>query len=46
MVAAIGVAVGVHAYPLAAIGAVMALIVLEGYRWLERMTDNDSDGGE
>jgi uncharacterized membrane protein YhiD involved in acid resistance len=46
MVAAIGVAVGVHAYPLAAIGTVMALIVLEGYRWLERMTDRDEEGGE
>ena len=46
MVAAVGVAVGVHAYPLAAIGAVMALIVLEGYRWLERMTDHDDPSGE
>jgi putative Mg2+ transporter-C (MgtC) family protein len=46
MVAAVGVAVGVHAYPLAAIGAVMALIVLEGYRWLERMTDRDDGDGE
>src|SRR5213596_959176 len=36
MVAAIGVAVGVHAYTLAAIGAVLALVVLEGFRWLER----------
>jgi hypothetical protein len=25
---------------------VMALIVLEGYRWLERMTDHDEPGGE
>jgi putative Mg2+ transporter-C (MgtC) family protein len=46
MVAAIGVAVGVRAYPLAVIGAVMALIVLEGYRWLERMTDHDDPNGE
>ena len=46
MVAAIGVAVGVRAYPLAVIGAVMALIVLEGYRWLERMTDHDDSTGE
>ena len=46
MVAAVGVAVGVHAYPLAAIGAVMALIVLEGYRWLERMTDREDGDGE
>src|ERR1041384_7580388 len=41
-----GVAVGVRAYPLAVIGAVMALIVLEGYRWLERMTDRDDSSGE
>jgi uncharacterized membrane protein YhiD involved in acid resistance len=40
------VAVGVHAYPLAAIGSVMALLVLEGYRWLERMTDHDHENGE
>lgn len=46
MVSAIGVAVGVKAYPLAAIGSVMALIVLEGYRWLERMTDSDPENGE
>ena len=46
MVAAIGVAVGVHAYPLAAIGSVMALIVLEGYRWLERMTDHNDESGD
>jgi len=36
MVAAIGVAVGVHAYGLAIIGAVLALIVLELFRWVER----------
>ncbi len=36
MVAAIGVAVGVHAYALAVIGTVLALIVLEVYRWVER----------
>ena len=46
MVAAVGVAVGVHADPLAAIGTVMALIVLEGYRGLERMTDRDDSSGE
>lgn len=46
MVAAVGVAVGVKAYPLAAIGAVMALLVLEGYRWLERMTDHGDGNGE
>jgi uncharacterized membrane protein YhiD involved in acid resistance len=37
MVAAIGVAVGVHAYTLAIIGAGLALIVLELFRWLERV---------
>ncbi len=46
MVAAVGVSVGVHAYPLAAIGTVMALLVLEGYRWLERMTDREDGDGE
>jgi len=43
MVAAVGVAVGVHAYPLALVGAILALLVLEGYRWLERMTDRDDE---
>jgi len=36
MVAAIGVAVGVQAYPLAVTGTVLALVVLEFYRWVER----------
>jgi putative Mg2+ transporter-C (MgtC) family protein len=36
MVAAIGVAVGVHAYQLAIIGTVLGLIVLELFRWLEK----------
>jgi putative Mg2+ transporter-C (MgtC) family protein len=40
MVAAIGAAVGVRAYPLAAISTVLALVVLQGYRrvdaWLGR----------
>ena len=36
MVAAIGVAVGVHAYALGIIGTLFALLVLEGYRWVER----------
>ena len=36
MVAAVGVAVGVHAYPLAITGTVLALVVLEFYRWVER----------
>ena len=46
MVAAIGVSVGVHAYPLAAVGTILALLVLEGYRWLERMTDRDDENGD
>jgi len=37
MVAAIGAAVGVHAYWLAVIGTLLALLVLEGYRWVERV---------
>ena len=37
MVSAIGVAVGVHAYSLAIIGTVLGLVILEGYRWIERM---------
>ena len=44
MVAAIGVAVGVHAYTLAIIGAVLALVVLEGFRWMERFLSTDSEG--
>lgn len=44
MVAAIGVAVGVHAYTLAIIGAVLALVVLEGFRWVERFLSTDSEG--
>ena len=43
MVAAIGVAVGVHAYQLAVIGTVLALIVLEVFRWVERFMA--ADGG-
>jgi len=43
MVAAVGVAVGVRAYPLALIGTVLALLVLEGYRWLERVLSSESD---
>ena len=46
MVAAIGVAVGVHAYALAFIGTVLALIVLEGFRWVERfLSPDDEDNG-
>ena len=44
MVAAIGVAVGVHAYPLAVIGTVLALIVLEVFRWVERFMAADGGG--
>jgi putative Mg2+ transporter-C (MgtC) family protein len=36
MVAAIGVAVGVRAYALGVMGAVLALIILEGFRWAEK----------
>ena len=36
MVAAIGVTVGVHAYALAIAGTLLALVVLEGFRWVER----------
>ena len=45
IVAAIGVAVGVHAYPLAIISTILALIVLEGFRWVERFLSPDSDDG-
>ena len=45
MVAAIGVAAGVHAYPLATIGTVLALVVLEGFRWVERKMSHTSDEG-
>jgi putative Mg2+ transporter-C (MgtC) family protein len=41
MVAAIGVAVGVRAYPLALIGTLLALLVLGAYRWLERVLASD-----
>ncbi len=44
MVAAIGVAVGVHAYVLAIIGTVLALIVLELFRWVERFMSPEGDG--
>jgi putative Mg2+ transporter-C (MgtC) family protein len=46
MVAAIGTTVGVHAYSLAIIGTVLALVVLEGYRWVERwLTPGDESNG-
>jgi putative Mg2+ transporter-C (MgtC) family protein len=44
MVAAIGVAVGVHAWGLAVTGTVLALVVLEGYRWLERRLSPEAEG--
>lgn len=43
IVAAIGVAVGVHAWTLAVVGTILALIVLEGFRWVERFLSPDSD---
>jgi putative Mg2+ transporter-C (MgtC) family protein len=43
IVAAIGVAVGVHAWSLAIVGTVLALIVLEGFRWVEKFLSPDSD---
>jgi putative Mg2+ transporter-C (MgtC) family protein len=44
MVAAIGVAVGVHAYTLAVVGTLLALLVLEVFRWVERFLATDSEG--
>jgi putative Mg2+ transporter-C (MgtC) family protein len=46
MVAAIGVAVGVHAWGLAITGTILALVVLEGYRWIERWLSPDGEGRE
>lgn len=46
MVAAIGTAVGVRAYGLAVSGTVLALIVLEGYRWAERFLSPSADHSE
>ena len=46
MVAAIGVAVGVHAWSLAITGTVLALVVLEGYRWIEKRLSLDPEGRE
>ena len=45
MVSAIGVAVGVQAYSLALIGTVLALIVLELFRWVERFLSPEDDEG-
>jgi putative Mg2+ transporter-C (MgtC) family protein len=44
MVAAIGVAVGVHAYVLAIIGAALALVVLEAFSWAERFVSRQGEG--
>jgi putative Mg2+ transporter-C (MgtC) family protein len=44
MVAAIGVAVGVHAWGLAITGTILALVVLEGYRWIERWLAPEGEG--
>jgi putative Mg2+ transporter-C (MgtC) family protein len=43
IVAAIGCAVGVHAYLLAIVGTLLALIVLEWYRWVERWLSPGSE---
>jgi putative Mg2+ transporter-C (MgtC) family protein len=47
IVAAIGTAVGVHAYALAGAGTALTLIVLEWYRWIERrISPNSEHSGE
>ena len=43
MVAAVGVAVGVHAYVLAVTGTVLALVVLEGFRWVEKFLAHEGE---
>lgn len=43
IVAAIGTAVGVHAYVLAVVGTVLTLVVLEWYRWIERWLSPHSE---
>jgi putative Mg2+ transporter-C (MgtC) family protein len=46
IVAAIGTAAGVHAYPLAAVGTALALVVLEAFRWVEKwLTPAGEDQG-
>jgi putative Mg2+ transporter-C (MgtC) family protein len=45
IVSAIGVAVGVHAYTLAVGGTILALIVLEWFRWVERWLSPEADHG-
>ena len=44
IVAAIGVAVGTRAYGLAAVGTLLALLVLIGYRKAEKALSLDGDG--
>ena len=46
IVAAIGVAVGCGAYVLAVTGTVLALLVLEGYRWIEHMLAPGGENGD
>ncbi len=46
MVAGIGVAVGVGAWGLAITGTLLALFVLEGYRWIERKLSPGAEGRE
>ena len=46
IVAGIGVAVGVGAWTLAITGTVLALFVLEGYRWIERRLSPGTEGRE
>lgn len=46
MVAAIGVAVGVHAWTLAVTGTVLTLVVLEAYRWIERRLASGGESSE
>ena len=43
IVSAIGVAVGVHAYTLAVGGTILALIVLEWFRWVEKWLSPEGD---
>lgn len=43
IVAAIGTAVGVHAYVLAIVGTVLTLVVLEWYRWIEHWLSPHSE---
>ena len=44
MVAAIGVTVACRAYTLATVATVLALLVLEGYGWIEHMVGRGEKG--